>query len=148
MPPVSLVRVSTSDVPASVRQGGEARAVLTPRTAGTKAGFLAELLVGPGEEMTEHYHPWSDEHVIVVSGRLVLRVDGEEVALGSGDACYIRRGARHGYRNPGTEPARAIAFLGPLAPDPADGHVDVVPVPLPDAAPPPVGRVPDGVPTP
>jgi putative monooxygenase len=140
------VRVSTRDIPASVRQGGEARAVLTPRTAGTRAGFLAELLVGPGEEMTEHYHPWSDEHVIVVAGELTLTVDGTDVVLADGDACYVRRGARHGYRNTGPGVARAIAFLGPLAPDPADGHVDVVPVPRPAAAPPPVGAAP--VPTP
>jgi putative monooxygenase len=136
---MSPVRVSTKDIPASVRQGGEARAVLTPRTAGTRAGFLAELLIEPGEAMSEHYHPWSDEHVIVVAGELTLRVEGAEVVLVAGDASYIRRGARHGYRNTGAGTARAVAFLGPLAPDPADGHVDVEPVPYPDAGPPRVG---------
>jgi quercetin dioxygenase-like cupin family protein len=66
-------------------------------------------------------------------------VEGEEVLLGAGDASYVRRGARHGYRNDGSVQVRAVAFLGPLAPDPADGHVDVAPVPRPDAAPPAVG---------
>jgi putative monooxygenase len=139
MPPVSYVRVSTSEIPPSARQGGEARAVLTPRTAGTKAGFLAELRMAPGEGMVEHYHPWSDEHVIVVEGEVTLSVDGTELHLADGDATYVRRGARHGFRNTGAGPARLITFLGPLAPDPADGHVDLEPVPDPRAAAPRVG---------
>ena len=139
MPPVSFVRVSTREIPPSARQGGEARAVLTPRTAGTRAGFLAELRMAPGEGMVEHYHPWSDEHVVVVEGEVTLRVDGTELVLADGDAAYVRRGARHGFRNHGAVPARAITFLGPLAPDPADGHVDLEPVPIPAAAPPLVG---------
>ena len=143
MPPVSSVHVSTRDVAPSRRQGGEARAVLTPRTAGTRAGFLAELLIGPGESMCEHYHPWSDEHVIVVEGRVTLRVEGVDTVLGPGDACYVRRGARHGYRNTGDVPVRAVAFLGPLAPDPADGHVDLEPVAVPHDPAPQVGAAPD-----
>lgn len=127
------VRISTSQIEPSRRQGGEARAVLTPKTVGTTAGFMAELALDPGESMIEHYHPWSDEHVVVIEGRIGLLVEGTEVELGPGDATFVRRGARHGYRNLGAERARAVAFFGPLAPDPADGHVDLEPAPHPGA---------------
>jgi putative monooxygenase len=69
---------------------------------------------------------------MVVEGEVLLRVDGEEGRLGPGDAAYIRRGARHGYRNVGDVPVRAVAFLGPLAPTPADGHVNL---PVTESAP-------------
>ncbi|WET76808.1 cupin domain-containing protein [Amycolatopsis sp. QT-25] len=134
-----LVRIRSADVPGSRRQGGHIRALLTPASAGTRAGFLAEAVLEPGETVSEHYHPWSDEHLLVVEGAVTLEIDGGTVELTTGDAGFVRRGARHTMRQHGDERARVVLFLGPLAPDPADGHVDTVPVPHPDDPPPVVG---------
>lgn len=133
------VVVRTAEVTPSHRMGAAIYPLLTPASAGTHAGFLAQAVLEPGEEVSEHYHPWTDEHVLVVSGAVQIVVDGTPLDLVAGDATYIRRGARHVMRQTGDETARVVLFLGPLAPDPADGHVDTVPVPRPDAAPPRVG---------
>ncbi|MDL5158594.1 cupin domain-containing protein [Actinomycetospora termitidis] len=133
------VVVRTEDVTPSRRMGGAIYPLLTPASAGTHAGFLAQAVLEPGEEISEHYHPWTDEHVLVVAGAVEVVVDGTKLHLAAGDATYVRRGARHVMRQTGPDTARAVLFLGPLAPDPADGHVDTVPVPHPDAAPPRVG---------
>ena len=133
------IRIRTREVEPSRRQGGEVRGLLTPLTVGTRAGFLAELSLDDGQVMNEHYHPWSDEHVVVVEGMLVLTVDGSEVELTAGDASFVPRGTRHSYRNRSKVRSRAIAFLGPLAPSPAEGHIDIEPVPNPDASPPSIG---------
>ena len=135
--PAPLVR--TADAPVSTRMGGEIRPLLTPASAGTRAGFLAELRLAAGERTSEHYHPWSDEHVLLLEGGMRVEVDGHAHDLAAGDALFIRRGARHTMAQRGPDPARAALFIGPLAPDPADGHVDTEPVAHPDAAPPRVG---------
>jgi mannose-6-phosphate isomerase-like protein (cupin superfamily) len=45
----------------------------------------------------------SIDFVTVVSGKIVLALDEEEVQLGSGD-CVVQRGTRHAWRNPSDEP--------------------------------------------
>ncbi|MGW4058356.1 cupin domain-containing protein [Amycolatopsis sp. NPDC004747] len=138
--PAPPIRIRTADVPAGRRQGGHIRPLLTPTSAGTRAGFLAEAVLDVGEAVSEHYHPWSDEHLLVVEGAVTLEVDGHAVELAAGDASFVRRGARHVMRQHGPVPARVVLFLGPLAPSPAEGHVDTAPVPHPDAPPPRVGH--------
>jgi putative monooxygenase len=135
--PVTIVR--TADVPVSTRMGGEIRPLLTPASAGTRAGFVAELVLAAGERTSEHYHPWSDEHVLLLEGRLLVEIDGQCQELSAGDAVLIRRGARHTMTHAGSVRARAALFIAPLAPDPADGHVDTEPAVDPTASPPTVG---------
>jgi putative monooxygenase len=121
--------ITASEVAPNRRRGGDLRVLLSPRNAGTTSGFLGRLTLRPGEFVSEHYHPYSEEFLYVVRGELIVRVDGEPVRLGPGAALFVPIGVRHRVENPGTEQAEAVFHLGPLAPRPELGHVDTEPLP-------------------
>ncbi len=52
--------------------------------------------------------------VVVLSGRLVLTLEAQEVTLDRGD-CVIQRNTRHGWRNPGPEPCVLVAAMASTA---------------------------------
>ncbi|MGH3621133.1 MAG: cupin domain-containing protein [Sciscionella sp.] len=126
-------RVSWSKTAANRRRGGDVRVMLSPRTVNSTSGFMGLLTLAPGEFVTEHYHPYSEEFFYVTSGRLHLRVGEEYVELGPDDAAMVPMGVRHRAENRGTEPVRAVFHLGPLAPRPELGHVDTEQLPNPSA---------------
>ncbi|GAA3932676.1 cupin domain-containing protein [Actinomadura viridis] len=140
--PLELFKVAASDVPAYHRLGGATRVLLEQSSALTSAGFMALLDLEPGECVTEHYHPYSDEHVYIANGEIVALVNDDEVVLNAREAVLIRRGSRHRYENRGDRPATAVLFLGPLAPRADLGHVETERAPRPQAAPPRVGDAP------
>lgn len=122
-------KVAFDDVPANRRRGGELRVVLGPANTGATSGFLGVLTLAPGEYVSEHYHPYSEEFLYVVSGGLVVRVDGEPVHLATSEGVLIPIEARHRVENDGETTATAVFQLGPLAPRPELGHVDTEPLP-------------------
>ncbi len=130
-----VVKVSERDVPADRRRGGEVRVLLSPRTVGSTSGFGGTLVLDPQEYVCEHTHPYSEEFVYVVSGAVVLRIGDQEVEMAAGDAAVVPVGERHRIRNPGPGPARAVFHLGPLAPRPELGHVDLEELPAPGTGP-------------
>lgn len=135
MATVPVVRVSEGDIPADRRRGGEVRVLLSPKTVGSTSGFGGTLTLGPGEYVCEHTHPHSEEFVYVVQGAVVMRVGSREVELAAGDALVVPIGERHRIRNDGAETARAVFHLGPLAPRPELGHVDLEQLPVPAEGP-------------
>jgi putative monooxygenase len=136
---LEATRVTARDVEPNRRLGGATRVLLSPGSALTTAGFLALLDLEPGEHVSEHYHPYTDEHLYVAAGDLVVIVNGAELAVGEREAALIRRGARHRYENRGGDPVTAVLFLGPTAPRPDLGHVETEEPRSPDSIPPRVG---------
>lgn len=118
------VVVSTADVPADRRRGGELRVLLGPKTVGSTSGFMGVATLQPGERIAEHYHPYSEEFLFVASGSITVDLDGAPVPVATGQALYIAVNTRHRLRNTGDEPAQVVFQLGPLAPRPELGHVD------------------------
>ncbi|MBH5337748.1 cupin domain-containing protein [Streptomyces pactum] len=116
--------VSLDDVPPNRRRGGETRALLTPTTAGATSGFMGLGVMGPGERITEHYHPYSEEFVFLVRGEVEVDLDGTPHRLVADQALLIPPFMRHRFRNVGDGEARLVFHLGPLAPRPDLGHVD------------------------
>ena len=130
--------VSRSAMPENRRRGGDIRVLLSPATVGSTAGFFGTLRLEPGEVVTEHWHPYSEEFLYCVSGSVTLRLDGEAVALGAEQAVHIPIGVRHRIENDGGVPAEFVFACGPLAPRPELGHVDTEPTPAAAAVPAPV----------
>lgn len=122
-------KLTAGDVPANTRRGGDLRVLLSPTTAGATSGFFGQLTLEPGEYVSEHYHPYSEEFLYVIAGRLTLRVDGTDLAMDAGDAAMVPIGARHRLTNRGEEPAFVVFSLSPLAPSPELGHVNTEPLP-------------------
>lgn len=117
-------RVDISDLPADRRRGGEIRTVLSPKTVGSTSGFTGVAALEPGERIAEHYHPYSEEFLYCVQGDLTVDLDGDPWSLTTGQGLFVPIGVRHRLRNTGTEPARIVFHLGPLAPRPELGHID------------------------
>ncbi|MFH0240980.1 cupin domain-containing protein [Streptomyces sp. HK10] len=116
--------VDLSETTPNRRRGGDLRAMLTPTTVGSTSGFMGLAIVEPGDRIGEHYHPYSEEFVYVVSGRLEVDLDGEPHPLAPDQGLMIPAYTRHRFRNVGDTEARLVFHLGPLAPRPELGHVD------------------------
>ncbi len=111
---VRVVRAHTGRVLAY--PGARLEVLLAPGPAGPAAALLGTVELMPGACLPEppglSSHP-VEELAYVLSGRLQLWVEGEEVELGPGDAVFLRPGERHRARNPGSAPCRALFVLAP-----------------------------------
>ncbi len=125
----TIPTVHAADVPVGRHRGGEVRAVLTPTTCGASTGFMGTVVLRPGEVVTEHWHPYSEEFLLVTSGSLTVRLDGEPRTLGAQEGVCIPIGVRHRLANDGAAPVTAVFSLAPLAPEPRLGHVDTEALP-------------------
>lgn len=112
------------DVAPNLRRGGDLRVLLSPGTVGSTSGFSGVAIVQPGDQINEHYHPYSEEFLHVVDGELRVDLNGEPVLVPAGQALFVPREVRHRLVNLGATPARVVFFLSPLAPRPDLGHVD------------------------
>jgi putative monooxygenase len=117
------------DVPANRRRGGDIRTVLSPATVGATSGFLGTATLEPGECVTEHWHPYSEEFLFCVSGEITLRLPEGERTLRADEGVLIPIGMRHRLQNDSTGTAFLVFHLSPLAPRPDLGHVDTEPYP-------------------
>jgi putative monooxygenase len=112
------------DMPADTRRGGDVRTLLSPKTAGSTSGFMGVATIGPGERISEHYHPYSEEFIYVVSGGLDAQLEGKSHRLSARQALLIPLNVRHRLVNDSDQDAFIVFHLGPLAPRPDAGHVD------------------------
>jgi putative monooxygenase len=115
---------SVDQAAADTRRGGDVRALLSPKTVGSTSGFMGVATMAPGDRISEHYHPYSEEFIFVVRGTLTADLDDEPHTLSEGEAMMIPTNMRHRLRNEGDEDAFIVFHLGPLAPEPPLGHVD------------------------
>ncbi|WP_175410019.1 cupin domain-containing protein [Streptomyces sp. TRM64462] len=116
--------VDLSETEPNRKRGGDLRTLLTPVTVGATSGFMGLAIMRPGERISEHYHPYSEEFVYVVDGELEVDLDDETFPLRVDQGLMIPINMRHRFRNTGDVDARMVFHLGPLAPKPSLGHVD------------------------
>ncbi|MEQ4723350.1 MULTISPECIES: cupin domain-containing protein [unclassified Nonomuraea] len=128
-----VAKVRADDVAANRRRGGDIRVVLSPKTVASTSGFMGTLTLVPGEFVAEHYHPYSEEFLFVVRGRLTARIGTQVLDLEAGEGLMVPKGVPHRVWNDGAEEVYAVFHLSPLAPRPELGHVDTEPLPNPGA---------------
>lgn len=116
--------VAMDDMPADTRRGGDVRTLLSPKTVESKSGFMGAATLAPGDKISEHWHPFSEEFIFCVSGTLTADIDDEPREVKAGEALFVPFMVRHRLRNEGNEDAFIVFHLGPLAPRPDLGHVD------------------------
>ena len=121
--------VHRADTPPNRRRGGDIRVLLSPASVGSTAGFMGTLTLEPGEIVTEHWHPYSEEFLYCQEGDVLVTLDGEERRLTAESAVHIPIGVRHRIVNDTAETAFFVFLAGPLAPRPELGHVDTEPSP-------------------
>ncbi len=66
-------------------------------------GFSIAHMVAPPHWSEPHQKPEFDEVTIVLRGKKVIEVDGEEVELKAGETILVKAGSRVRYSNPFTE---------------------------------------------
>lgn len=115
---------SVDDVPPDTRRGGDVRTLLSPKVVGCTSGFMGVATIASGDWIAEHYHPFSEEFIYVVSGGLVAELDGVRHEVRARHGLFIPINVKHRLRNEGDEEAFIVFHLGPLAPRPPMGHVD------------------------
>src|SRR5690349_19219470 len=113
-----ITKVLFSSARADRRRGGEVRVLLSPATVGSTSGFMGVATLEPGESVSEHYHPYSEEFLYVTRGSIVARLDGTPIPVSAGEAILVPKSTRHRLENPGTETASMVFQLCPLAPRP------------------------------
>jgi putative monooxygenase len=122
--PVESKIRSVADMPSDTRRGGDLRVLLSPKTVGSGTGFMGVATIPPGDKISEHYHPYSEEFVYLVKGRMIARLDGTRHEMKAGQGLFIPINQRHRFMNEGTEDVSIVFHLCPLAPRPDLGHVD------------------------
>jgi putative monooxygenase len=115
---------SVDEMPADTRRGGDLRTLLSPKTAGSTSGFMGVATLAPGDRVSEHYHPYSEEFIYVVSGQLDAQLDGKSHRVSERQALLIPINVKHRLVNDGDTETFLVFHLGPLAPRPELGHVD------------------------
>lgn len=124
MTTVQQVKANARQVVSNRRRGGDIRVTLSPKTVGSTSGFGGVLRLAPGESVSEHYHPYSEEFLHVVSGDLEIVLNDEPISLAAEDSLLVPIGVRHFLVNRGSDEAHLVFHLSPLAPRPELGHVD------------------------
>jgi len=119
-----LTTKSLDEMPKDTRRGGTVQVLLSPKTVGSTTGFMGVATLKPGERISEHYHPYSEEFVYVVSGSIEAQCDDVSYEVGNQQGLVIPIGVRHRLLNKGDQEAQLVFHLCPLAPRPDMGHVD------------------------
>jgi quercetin dioxygenase-like cupin family protein len=96
---VSVVAVEEVD-PIELPQGSWSRMLVTDARADGNVSSLGYSVFTPGTELTPVRHE-TEEVAYVVSGSGELRLDGEAVPFGEGDALHIPAGIWHAVANTG-----------------------------------------------
>ena len=115
---------SVDEANADTRRGGDVRTLLSPKTVGSTSGFMGVATLAPGDRISEHYHPYSEEFIYCVRGTITADLDDQPHELAEGHAMMVPLNMRHRLRNEGDGEAFIVFHLSPLAPEPPLGHVD------------------------
>ena len=85
-------------------------------SAETAGAFsLWEAVIPPGAGAPPHTHSREEEAFYVLSGELVIELEGEPVPrrVAPGGFFFGARGRRHAFRNADDQPARVLIFCAP-----------------------------------
>jgi len=94
-------------------------AVYSPDKMGKSTIFRSEhVMVGlnafePGQEHTLHAHEGMDKIYLVIEGRGLFLLEGDDVSMQAGVLLVAPEGTPHGIRNTGTERLLVLVILAP-----------------------------------
>jgi mannose-6-phosphate isomerase-like protein (cupin superfamily) len=67
----------------------------------------------PGQEQLLHVHEGSDNVLVVLAGRVLVRVEDDTAEIGQYEAVLAPAGCKHALKNLGPDPAVVLVFVGP-----------------------------------
>lgn len=107
------ITARSSTTPFITADGSQIRELLAYRNSGIRNQSLAEATLPPCQATQEHYHPKAEEIYYILTGQGMMRIEGEERAVGPEDAIAIPPGQKHKIWNTGAVP---LVFLCCCAP--------------------------------
>ena len=110
-PDLPIARDAGSE-PFTTLDGSTVRELIQARDGATNVS-LAEAVVPPGGETTEHLHRRSEEIYRFVAGDGRMRAGDAEGEVGDGDTVLIAPGTPHKLWNPGPEPLVVLCCCSP-----------------------------------
>ena len=87
------IRNRKEQEPFTTKDGSTIRSLLDLSNAPVKEQSLAEATLPSGGSTERHYHQVSEEFYYILKGSGVMEINGEERAVGPGDAILIPAGA-------------------------------------------------------
>lgn len=105
--PVSFIPAGSRRPLFTSHQGIDLAGISGPYGRFFLAGALSTIDVDASSGKRPMEHP-GEELLYLLEGALELDVDGERYRLTPGDALHFRTDRPHRWRNPGTEPAKAV----------------------------------------
>jgi len=67
----------------------------------------------PGQAMTEHTHPFSNEYLTVIEGEALISVGVESVLVSPQQVVFVPREAVHSIHNHSARPLLVASFMSP-----------------------------------
>ena len=61
--------------------------------------YIHENYLEPGASIGEHRHESDEEIYVILSGQGIMKIDGNDQAVGPGDVCLTRAGHSHDLTN-------------------------------------------------
>ena len=98
--------------PRNFRGGQVSYLLLTKGQFGSTNLTITWVEGGPGSEQPLHAHP-NEQAYVIVRGRGVMKVAGEEQEVAAGTLVFIPPGAGHAIRNTGEEPLVFVSAASP-----------------------------------
>jgi mannose-6-phosphate isomerase-like protein (cupin superfamily) len=108
-----LVRNLADSEPFTTVDGSAIREVAGQVSLPAVNQSLAQATIPVGGATTAHLHPIAEELYFITRGTGLMRLAGEERAVGPGDCIVIPPGAEHKLRNTGAEPLELLCCCAP-----------------------------------
>lgn len=103
-----------SDIaPYVTKDGSRIWELFHPGSSPLKGFSVAEALVGPAQATEAHVHHAAQEVYYILEGEGVMRLGGETLDVGKGDAILILPGVEHRIKNAGKGALRFLCVCGP-----------------------------------
>ena len=67
----------------------------------------------PGQEQLLRVHEGADKVLVVMAGRVLVRVDDDSAEAAQYEAVLVPAGSKHALKNLGPDPAVLLVFVGP-----------------------------------
>lgn len=74
---------------------------------------VIEEVMPPGAAEIRHYHERSQQFFYILTGEVLMEINGENVLIPAGSGARILPGTRHQIRNPSSSPVRFLVVSQP-----------------------------------
>jgi mannose-6-phosphate isomerase-like protein (cupin superfamily) len=110
---VRISRIENRSLKVTSPEGEILEEILGHQAGGAKSHSLAEVTIPSGMSSAPHFHQFSEESYLILSGEAEIYINQVQIHLATGDAILIQPGETHQIINQGHDD---LVFLAVCAP--------------------------------